>query len=488
MTLFPVRRRTLATCAMLALIFCGASALSTTESLSQTQGRKISAETSGAIRKIDDYLSDAFIKSHFPAMSVTIVDRERTLLSKSYGKCEGTDAPFLLGSVSKSFTALCVMRLAEEGKIDLDASVSEYIPNAAEGSKITVRELLNHTAGLGEHQNLTNYKITGKRGNHVYSNAGYTLLGKIIESAGGISYADFVTQNIFEPLGMTCSAATKEQSLAQGLTPGHRNWFGISVRSRPRFPQTDRDWISVSAGYITSSTEDLGKYLQMYLNGGGKIVSEAGIKAMLSEGVDVDARIPYRYCMGWNLIGAPLKESVVRHSGIVETGMAVLYILPESGLGVAMAVSTNDYFVGKDFMDRIDWSVAMLLMGEEPDVLGKNEYAVRHLLYNLIYLAAVIFSALPLLCIRCFKSRLKASVRVTERCAKTVILMVLVHIALPVLLLFFPCVALGTPLWVVRGFVPDMFAAIITSAALLFAGGVVKALMLAAELRDCRVK
>lgn len=107
---------------------------------------------------IDIYLQSCVENANIPSMSVTIVDKDKVLFSQSYGNCENCDTPFLLGSVSKSFTAVCIMQLVEQGKIDLNANISTYLPNATDGNKITVGQLLNHTSGLGEHQTLGNIK------------------------------------------------------------------------------------------------------------------------------------------------------------------------------------------------------------------------------------------------------------------------------------------------------------------------------------------
>ena len=427
---------------------------------------------SNVFDRIDTYLSDAAYKAHFPSMSVTIVDKENVLLSKTYGKCESTDTPFLLGSVSKSFTALCIMQLAEQGKVDLDANIVEYLPNSTDGNKITIRQLLNHTSGLGEHQNLGNYRIVGKQGVHTYANINYTLLGKIVEAVSNKSYESYVTENIFEPLNMSNSAATLERSLENGLISGYENWFGITIKTKPKYPKNDSEWISVPAGYISSSTADLGKYLQMYLNGGQGIISSESINKMFYESVRVDASIPYSYGMGWTLTEEPLKEPALRHSGLVETGMSAVYILPESEIGIAIAVNTNDYFVGKDIMDRIDWSVALMIMGDEPNQIGTGEYVTRHLLYDLIYLVVSVISILPLCLLDIYKKRLKTGNIVLKTAA-----LVLLHLLLPIFILLLSQIVFSTPIWVVRDFVPDMFTTTVVSAVLLFAGGIIKAIL-----------
>ncbi len=419
--------------------------------------------------RIESYLAQAAKRAHIPAMSITIVNSESMLLSKTYGDCKSPEIPFLLGSVSKSFTAVCIMQLVEQGKINVDDKLSEYLPNAKYGDKITVKQLLNHTSGLGEHQNFNDYKIVNKQGKHVYANVNYTLLGKIIEAISGTDYGTYVTQNVFKPLNMTRSAASREESRNNGLITGYRNYFGINIAASPFYPETDSDWISLSAGYLSASTNDLGKYLQMYLNGGRGIISQQSINAMFYDNVPVKADIPYSYGYGWTLINEPLNEPALRHGGLVETGMSSIYILPESGIGFAVAASVNDYFVTKDMMDRIDWSIALMLMGEAPDEIGASEYAVKHFGYDLAYIAVFVIACLPLCLLGLFIKRLSKG-----NTAVKIILIVFLHLVLPSLLLLFPQMFFATPLWVVGDFVPDLFITIVVSSALLYAGGIAK--------------
>lgn len=423
--------------------------------------------------KLDNYLRTVFQNAHFPAMSVTVVDSNKTLYSSTYGSCQSSNTPFLLGSVSKSFTALSVMQLVEQGKIDLNENLSEYIPNAADGDRITVLQLLNHTSGLGEHQNLCNYKIVGKQGEHIYANVNYSLLGKIIEAVSGATYGEYVREHIFEPIGMTDSYADLKTAEENGLIDGYENWFGFNVKTEHKYPQSDKAWITVPAGYLSASTADLGKYLQMYLNGGNGVISAESINLMFYSNVAVEADIPYKYGMGWTLINEPLKEPALRHSGLLETGMSVVYILPQSGIGIAIAINTNDYFVGKDMFDRIDWGVALMLMGDETNLIGTNEYALRHLMYDLAYFAVFAISILPLCLIAIYKKRL-----LKGKFWVKILLLILLHLLLPVFILLLPQIFFATPLWVAQAFVPDMFAVIIASSVLLFSGGIVKAVLL----------
>ncbi len=444
--------------------------------LGTTQTKAHAYNSGNVFEKIDAYLLDTTAKAQFPSMSITIVDKENVLLSKTYGNCKSTDTPYLLGSVSKSFTALCVMQLVEQGKINLDANMGEYLPNLTDGNRITIRQLLNHTSGLGEHQNLDNYSIVGKQGVHTYANVNYSLLGKIVEAVSNKSYESYITENVFKPLNMSNSAATLEKSLENGLTPGYENWFGFNIKTEPHYPKVDSDWISVPAGYLSASTNDLGKYLQMYLNGGQGIISSESINKMFYENVSVNASIPYSYGMGWTLINEPLKEPALRHSGLVETGMSTIYILPESEIGIAITVNTNDYLVSKDFMDRIDWGVALLLMGDEPNQIGGNEYVLRHLLYDFICLAVFIIAILPLCLLGIYKKKLK-----TGNLALKIMSLVVLHLLLPIFILLLSQIIWAAPLWVVCAFAPDIFTAKVVSSTLLFMGGIAKAILFIIE-------
>ncbi|MDE6473474.1 MAG: serine hydrolase [Clostridia bacterium] len=198
--------------------------------------------------------------------------------------------------------------------------------------------------------------------------------------------------------------------------------------------------------------------------------------------MEVQASIPYKYGMGWTLTNEPLKQPALRHSGLVETGMSTIYILPESEIAIAIAVNTNDYFVGKDMMDRIDWSIVFMLTGDKPNQITANEYVTRHFLYDLAYFVVFAISVLPLYLIKFYKKRLT-----TGRLWVKISLLVLLHLVLPILLLLLPQMFFATPLWVVMAFVPDMFTTIAVSAALLFVGGIIKTLFLIAKRKKMQI-
>ena len=424
--------------------------------------------------EIDAYLQTCAENARIPAMSVTIVDKDNVLLSQSYGECESCDTPFLLGSVSKSFTAVCVMQLVEQGEIDLNANISAYLPNATDGDRITVRQLLNHTSGLGEHQTLANYKIVNEQGVHVYVNVNYSLLGEIIEAVSGKSYDEYIKENVFEPLQLSHTAATLDESIENGLIDGYTNYWGFHIQNTHKYPTSKAAWITVPAGYISSCANDLGKYLQMYLGGGNGIISEQSINTMFyGDTVYIDDDVPYWYGYGWNTIKEPLSEPVLRHSGLVETGTACIFILPESGIAIAITANVNDYFVTNEMMDSLGWGVVLMLLGDAPNEIKSSDYILSHVRIDLIMLIVLSVAIISLCLIPGYAKRVKDGKR-----SSAMISLILFNLLLPILILFLVPIFFTTPLWVARAFVPDVYITVVASSALLFISGLARGIIL----------
>ncbi len=434
---------------------------------------KISGQT-GIYDNIDRYLQNCAEKANIPAMSVSIVNKNEILFSGNYGQCESGDTPFWLGSVSKSFTAVCVMRLAEQKKIDLNAAVSTYLPDAPDGDKITVSQLLNHTSGLGEHQTLKNCKIVNKQGVHNYANVNYSLLGEIIEAVSGESYGEYISHNLFEPLGLSHTAATYDESVANGLIDGYTDYWGVHIKASHKYPYSENSWITVPAGYISSSSNDLGKYLQMYLNGGSGVISEESINKMFyGDTVYVEDDVPFWYGYGWASVKEPFSELVLRHSGLVETGTSCVFILPERDMAVAIETNVNDYFVTNEMMDSLGWGVILMILGDPPNEITDRSYFLNHLWIDLIMLTVLSASILPW----CFLRRYVNNAERGKIILKIVLLLVL-HLLLPVFILLLVPVFFETPLWVAKAFVPDVFITVIISSAMLFICGLLKSVIL----------
>lgn len=438
------------------------------------KGKTSPSTETNIYRNIDDYLQKCVENANIPAMSVSIVNKNTVLFSGNYGQCKNNDTPFLLGSVSKSFTAVCIMQLVEQQKIDLAAAISTYLPNATDGDKITVSQLLNHTSGLGEHQTLEDYRIINKQGIHNYANVNYSLLGEIIEAVSGTSYSEYISANLFEPLGLLHTAATYNESMENGLIDGYTNYWGFPIKTAPKYPSSKNAWITVPAGYISSSSEDLGKYLQMYLNGGNGIISESSIHTMFyGDTVYVEDDVPFWYGYGWATVKEPLSEPVLRHSGLIETGTSCVFILPERDIAISIEANVNDYFVSNEMMDNLGWGLVLMLLGDSPNEITDNAYVLNHLWIDLIMLLVLLAAILPW----CFLPRYIHRIKRGKTISK-IILLILFHLLLPLFILLLVPVFFSTPLWVAKAFVPDVFITVIISSAPLFIGGLVKSVLL----------
>ena len=127
--------------------------------------------------EVSEQIENDVERFHIPGMAVIVVNKDEILFRETYGNCESTDASFIIGSMSKSFTALSIMQLVEAGRINLDAPISEYIDASrwfvddSDCDKITVRDLLNHTSGITTYQTFGDLKITDSFGKYVYANA-----------------------------------------------------------------------------------------------------------------------------------------------------------------------------------------------------------------------------------------------------------------------------------------------------------------------------
>lgn len=404
-------------------------------------------------------------KNHIPGMSVVVVNSNEVVFSKTYGNCKSIDTPFIIGSMSKSFTALSIMRLVEEGRIDINKPISNYIDtslyfkNKEDGDKITVKQLLNQNSGIGTYQKLGSIEITKNYGKYEYANANYNLLGKIIESVSNESYSDYVTKNIFEPLEMNHTSATLEGSNKNGLFKGYQNYFGFPISVKPNYP-TENSWIQVPAGFISSSASDMGKYLQMYLNNGLNIISEDSIHQMFYDNIPQDDIDRDYYGMGW-VYTKYYSKPILTHSGLVENYTSKMFIIPESNIGVVVLVNMNDYLVTNNLLEDI----VKPLLGEEKPEVSNNLYIINHLLIDALYIVITIIALYPIITIKSWKNRNKTN--------KLYIIDIVRHLLLPILLLLIPTI-ISVPFWGIWDFVKDLALILIINSILMLSTGIYK--------------
>ena len=350
---------------------------------------------------IDHYVQKEMHKMGMPGVALGIVKRDKTVHLKGFGQANSSGrpvtarTPFIIGSTSKSFTALAIMQLVAAGKVELDAPVRRYIPwfqvaDQQASAHITVGELLNHTSGLSPAagaeylqkqdrskgaleravRSLRTEELDRPVGKSFeYSNVNYTILGLIVQRVAAESYERYVEEHILTPLQMKDSYMFVPEAQRHGLATGHEYWFGYPF-SGGGVPYGRAD---TPSGYISSSAHDMSHYLIAQLNGGryegARVLSGEGIAKMHQGTAEMGPHSSYG--MGWEdteLSGVP----VVRHNGDTGNFHANMILAPGSGWGVVVLMNGSNH-LELDGMNQIANGVMARLLGVESPPEPFNE-------------------------------------------------------------------------------------------------------------------
>ena len=318
----------------------------------------------GTLAKVDRYISEKMRTARIPGLALGIVKDGRILYLKGYGTADASGrpvtphTPFVIGSVTKSFTSLAVFQLADAGKVELDAPVQRYLPwfhtaDSAASAGITVRQLLTMRSGLPQVYEtqlstdddsaalersvrlLRTKKLRDAPGRSTaYANAGYETLGELIQSVSGLSYEDYVKQHIFTPLAMRDAFTSQDAAVQHGMAQGYRWWFGIPVAHTMPYNRTE-----LPAGYIIASAEDMTHYIIAELNAGTygteSVLSPAGMALRHSR------PLPAGYGYGWELVDYN-GHVVINHDGGSANFQSSVFMDPTAHVGVFVASNVNN--------------------------------------------------------------------------------------------------------------------------------------------------
>ncbi len=338
---------------------------------------------------------EAFVDSEMPASGVpglayAVVDdggitvaSARGVLRRGGDAPVTPDTPFVIGSISKSFTALSVMQLVEGGEIDLDSELSRYLDgfSGRPAGAVTIRQLLSHTSGFstlqgnsshpdptGGVERLAEVTPAGAPGTEwAYSNANYQILGRVVEVVSGQDFPAYVADHVLVPLGMEHSFVA-DGEVHEGMATGHTPWFG----TKQPLPDGPTDRSTAAQGGVVSSATDLAHYLQVMMNGEDDVLSAQGKALMMRPAGDVSPA----YGFGWKLDPG---AGVVWHDGVspgvetlammvpAEQKAAVVLVNGGSGFGVGetghLRVGIADRALGLDDDDGSGWSRTTLFIG-----------------------------------------------------------------------------------------------------------------------------
>ena len=317
--------------------------------------------------KIDAYIQSRMRIAKIPGLALGVVRGDQVVYLKGYG-IAGPDGrvvtpqtPFIIGSSSKSFTALAVMQLVEAGKIDLDAPVTRYLPwfrtaDPTASNQITVRNLLNQDSGMGVYagrQGLADNdqtssaleqgvrQLSGLQLNHAvgkvfeYSNVNYAILGLIVQAVSQKPYEEYVQSEIFAPLQMIHSAAAITNPVAKDVASGYRYWLFWPLAFDAPYPRQ-----MTPAGFLISTAEDMSHYLITQLNGG----TYDNQQALSPEGIDMlhAAGPNSAYAMGW-ISGGEAGSRRIEHTGDTSNFHSNMLLLPDQQIGIVILINVSGY-------------------------------------------------------------------------------------------------------------------------------------------------
>ncbi|MCW4048491.1 MAG: serine hydrolase [Candidatus Bathyarchaeota archaeon] len=349
---------------------------------------------------LDGIASKAMEKAHAPGVSVALLKDGEIVYSQGYGARDleknlpaNPDTLYGIGSCTKSFICLAVMKLVEEGKINVTDPIRDHLPLEVgyKDTPITVHNLMSHSSGfpslgtagiliqkmcLGEgwvpltsqgdfysYMNAAGDEVDGKPGEkYYYLNAGFTLLGLLIEKVSGLSLEDYLHSKILKPLGMTRTTLLRDKFESDGnrMTAYWRNKDGSMMPTVHPFHE-----LVFAPGGILSSTVELTNYLKMYLNDGkynGKQLIDADL---LKEMTSPHTKRPdtvfgsNAYGYGWGVMEYLGHEQIV-HTG--STGVSAAYqgYIPDLDIGVAFLSNTGYW------SSAVPHAALALLMDNDP--------------------------------------------------------------------------------------------------------------------------
>jgi CubicO group peptidase (beta-lactamase class C family) len=386
------------------------------------------ATSEDVVDRIEAHVAEGLRDNRVPGGALAVVDGQGEMHLRGFGTTgrggeEVTpDTPFVIGSTTKSMTALAVLQLVEDGTVGLDDPLARHLAwfevrPAAWSQQVTIRRLLEQTSGLpplagapgttwlsdvpiGQAaRDVIGTELVSEPGTvWQYTNANYVLLGALIEEVTGRPYADHLEVRVFAPLGMTRTTARLEEARQFGLRDGHRYILGVPVAHL-----TYRQGL-VPAGLVVSTARDLGRYLQALLQGGQldgeRVLSEAGVDALSTPAAPAIlgpwAKQPATsYGLGWFVgAGAFGPTPTVFHPGATPDFGATAALVPSTSSALVLLVNVGPRVAvpgAAGDIDRIGAGAVSLLTGSEPMAAGTviDAYRVATPMLMLVLLLAL---------------------------------------------------------------------------------------------------
>ncbi|MGG4143105.1 serine hydrolase domain-containing protein [Paenibacillus algorifonticola] len=355
--------------------------------------------------------------NHISGASLAITLNENVFYTRGYGvfsdgRTITGSTPFPIASLSKSFTALAVLQLVEQGLVELDAPYASYFPDLLPEDErvrdITIRHLLNQTSGLTDkvepdmtrspqyqsleemNRSLIAVKLANDPGKaYSYHNPNYQYLALLVEKVSGQSFSVYLKKNVFDPLGMkhTFNVSSTQQIIENPAIPrGHYLWFGYPVS------KAEPSWFIDGPAGIVSTAEDMAKWMLAQYH------SRLLAPELMEQFHTAGQRGPYG--MGWLAEEDEQGGRTISHSGIFWTYKAEETIDLDQQLGVAIMFDSglNAFVNYSAFVDGI----ARILKGEKAETSVFNSRSMETVMVVLV-IGTVLWGGIAI--IRMYRSK-----------------------------------------------------------------------------------
>jgi CubicO group peptidase (beta-lactamase class C family) len=281
--------------------------------------------------KVDSLILTVFKDKDGPGGVFMIAKNGKPIYQKAVGKANlelnvdlSPENVFQLGSMTKQFTAVAVLMLEEQGKLNVKDPISKYIPDYPSGDKISIHHLLTHTSGIKDFTKMKSISTIAQKDmtpkmmvdffknervdflpgeKFEYNNSGYVLLGYLIELISGEPYQDFIQKHIFDKAGMTRSSYASDRQVIKNRAYGyHKKEYGYVNKTVISFT------VPFSSGSLMSTTADMLKW-QSALNQNSLLNAEETKKAFSK--YQLNNGEPFTYGYGWHIKeinGIPSRE------------------------------------------------------------------------------------------------------------------------------------------------------------------------------------
>ncbi|MEO8147780.1 MAG: serine hydrolase [Bacteroidia bacterium] len=325
-----------------------------------------------------DSIMNATYKANEPGAVILVAQDGKPLYRKSFGMASmelnvpnKPEYDFLIGSMTKQFTAVCMLQLVQQGKVDLKDDIKKYLPDYnTHGRKITIENLLSHTSGVPSYTEVEGFEKNSMRDmsksemvgsfqddsllfepgtDWSYSNSGFFLAGLIIEKVSGIPFEQYIQKNIFDILGMNHTYTGSHLRSTPGLVTGYELADSVNYMPASYFSW---GWV-FTAGYLISTVDDLMKWDEaLYSNKllEQKWIQKAHTSFLLNNGDKA------KYGFGWALADYN-GLNYVTHGGAINGFLSNAYRIPSKHLYVVV-LSNNSSVSPNDASTQIAFKVA----------------------------------------------------------------------------------------------------------------------------------